>query len=176
MLLYIVEAKKGCKKKSLNILSLAAYLLKYHRGQQKHGPGFLSRVPDPGRWFRLLFLSFWGVSMDRKVSTFYNNFVTNILLNQNMFSQQEIILVLTSVYQAEVKNYMHVFVVFSTSTISACLTQLHKLGHKPFRPKTIWARYSSAQIDFYAPNFEKVGDTLVSACPCVCVWGIEISS
>ena len=27
MLLYIVEAKKGCKKKSLNILSLAAYLL-----------------------------------------------------------------------------------------------------------------------------------------------------
>ena len=28
MLLYIVEAKKGCKKKSLNILSLAAYLLK----------------------------------------------------------------------------------------------------------------------------------------------------
>ena len=31
---------------------------------------------------------------------------------------------------------------------------------------------------FYAPNFEKVGDILVSACPCVCVrvWGIEISS
>ena len=29
MLLYIVEAKKGCKKKSLNILSLAAYLLKW---------------------------------------------------------------------------------------------------------------------------------------------------
>ena len=28
MLLYIVEAKKGRKKKSLNILSLAAYLLK----------------------------------------------------------------------------------------------------------------------------------------------------
>ena len=28
MLLYIVEAKKGCKKKSLNILSLAADLLK----------------------------------------------------------------------------------------------------------------------------------------------------
>ena len=28
MLLNIVEAKKGCKKKSLNILSLAAYLLK----------------------------------------------------------------------------------------------------------------------------------------------------
>ena len=28
MLLYIAEAKKGCKKKSLNILSLAAYLLK----------------------------------------------------------------------------------------------------------------------------------------------------
>ena len=28
MLVYIVEAKKGCKKKSLNILSLAAYLLK----------------------------------------------------------------------------------------------------------------------------------------------------
>ena len=28
VLLYIVEAKKGCKKKSLNILSLAAYLLK----------------------------------------------------------------------------------------------------------------------------------------------------
>ena len=28
MLLYIVEAKKGCKKKSFNILSLAAYLLK----------------------------------------------------------------------------------------------------------------------------------------------------
>ena len=27
VLLYIVEAKKGCKKKSLNILSLAAYLL-----------------------------------------------------------------------------------------------------------------------------------------------------
>ena len=26
VLLYIVEAKKGCKKKSLNILSLAAYL------------------------------------------------------------------------------------------------------------------------------------------------------
>ena len=23
----------------------------------------------------------------------------------------------------------------------------------------------------YAPNFEKVGDILVSACPCVCVWG-----
>ena len=29
VLLYIVEAKKGCKKKSLNILSLAAYLLKW---------------------------------------------------------------------------------------------------------------------------------------------------
>ena len=28
VLLYIVEAKKGCKNKSLNILSLAAYLLK----------------------------------------------------------------------------------------------------------------------------------------------------
>ena len=28
VLLYIVEAKKGCKKKGLNILSLAAYLLK----------------------------------------------------------------------------------------------------------------------------------------------------
>ena len=28
VLLYIVEAKKGCKKKSLNILSLAADLLK----------------------------------------------------------------------------------------------------------------------------------------------------
>ena len=33
-------------------------------------------------------------------------------------------------------------------------------------------------FDFHAPNFEKVGDILVSACPCVCVrvWGIEISS
>ena len=31
VLLYIVEAEKGCKKKSLNILSLAAYLLKSHR-------------------------------------------------------------------------------------------------------------------------------------------------
>ena len=30
VLLHIVEAKKGCKKKSLNILSLAAYLLKTH--------------------------------------------------------------------------------------------------------------------------------------------------
>ena len=29
VLLYIVEAKKGCKKKSLNILSLAADLLKF---------------------------------------------------------------------------------------------------------------------------------------------------
>ena len=29
-LLYIVEAKKGCKKKSLDILSLAADLLKHH--------------------------------------------------------------------------------------------------------------------------------------------------
>ena len=34
----------------------------------------------------------------------------------------------------------------------------------------------------YAPNFEKVGDILVSVCPsvcvyvCVCVWGMEISS
>ena len=44
--------------------------------------------------------SFSGVSLDRNFSTFYNNVVTNILLNQNMFSQQEIILVLTSVYQA----------------------------------------------------------------------------
>ena len=32
MLLYIVEAKKGCKKKSLNILSLAAYLLNISYG------------------------------------------------------------------------------------------------------------------------------------------------
>ena len=32
VLLYIVEAKKGCKKKRLNILSLAAYLLKVVRG------------------------------------------------------------------------------------------------------------------------------------------------
>ena len=24
--------------------------------------------------------------------------------------------------------------------------------------------------DFYAPNFEKVGDILVSACPCVCMY------
>ena len=33
-MLYIVEAKKGCKKKSLNILSLVAYLLKslLHQG------------------------------------------------------------------------------------------------------------------------------------------------
>ena len=30
--------------------------------------------------------------------------------------------------------------------------------------------------DFYAPNFEKVGDILVSACPCVCVLRFEISS
>ena len=30
VLLYIVEAKKGCKKKSLNILSLAADLLKHN--------------------------------------------------------------------------------------------------------------------------------------------------
>ena len=36
----------------------------------------------------------------------------------------------------------------------------------------------SVDQHFYAPNFEKVGDILVSACPCVsvCVWGIEISS
>ena len=25
-------------------------------------------------------------------------------------------------------------------------------------------------IGFYAPNFEKVGNILVSACPCVCMW------
>ena len=25
------------------------------------------------------------------------------------------------------------------------------------------------KTDFYAPNFEKVGDILVSACPCVCI-------
>ena len=25
-------------------------------------------------------------------------------------------------------------------------------------------------LTFYAPNFEKVGDILVSACPCVCVY------
>ena len=31
VLLYIVEAKKGCKKKSLNILSLAADLLKSNK-------------------------------------------------------------------------------------------------------------------------------------------------
>ena len=34
--------------------------------------------------------------------------------------------------------------------------------------------------DLYAPNFEKVGDILVSACPyvcvCVCVFIFEISS
>ena len=29
---------------------------------------------------------------------------------------------------------------------------------------------------FYAPNFEKVGDILVSACAPVYVWGIKISS
>ena len=30
---------------------------------------------------------------------------------------------------------------------------------------------SILEICFYAPNFEKVGDILVSACPCVCVGG-----
>ena len=39
---------------------------------------------------------------------------------------------------------------------------------------------SLGKLFYYAPNFEKVGDILVSACPCVCVcvrvWGIEISS
>ena len=34
MLLYIVEAKKGCKKKSLNILSLAADLFKWENLQE----------------------------------------------------------------------------------------------------------------------------------------------
>ena len=33
VLLYIVEAKKGCKKKSLNILSLTADLLKRLNGE-----------------------------------------------------------------------------------------------------------------------------------------------
>ena len=28
----------------------------------------------------------------------------------------------------------------------------------------------SGEEDFYAPNFEKVGDILVSACPCVCMY------
>ena len=31
-------------------------------------------------------------------------------------------------------------------------------------------------FDHYAPNFEKVGDILVSACPYVCVFMFEISS
>ena len=33
-------------------------------------------------------------------------------------------------------------------------------------------------VNFYAPNFEKVGDILVSACPyvCMCVFMFEISS
>ena len=31
-------------------------------------------------------------------------------------------------------------------------------------------------IPNYAPNFEKVGDILVSACPCVCEFMFEISS
>ena len=38
--------------------------------------------------------------------------------------------------------------------------------------------YRTKRIHFYAPNFEKVGDILVSAC--LCVWGggggMEISS
>ena len=49
----------------------------------------------------------------------------------------------------------------------------------------LWSRYSDiislltitvrgvsnkhCLLPFYAPNFEKVGDILVSACPCVCV-------
>ena len=35
VLLNIVEAKKGCKKKSVNILSLAAYLLKISNKRYK---------------------------------------------------------------------------------------------------------------------------------------------
>ena len=30
--------------------------------------------------------------------------------------------------------------------------------------------YSGMKININAPNFEKVGDKLVSACPCVCVY------
>ena len=43
VLLYIVEAKKGSKKKSLNILSLAAYLLKCFN---KHTYHILSENPS----------------------------------------------------------------------------------------------------------------------------------
>ena len=50
MLLYIVEAKKGCKKKSLNILSLAAYLLNTEgykmerRDRDAHGGGIMTFI------------------------------------------------------------------------------------------------------------------------------------
>ena len=45
-----------------------------------------------------------------------------------------------------------------------------------FRSQASIVSEKSTVFTFYAPNFEKVGDILVSACPCVRVWGIEISS
>ena len=48
MLLYIVEAKKGCKKKSLNILSLAAYLLKRKSNEEqlKHNAKVICKLDE----------------------------------------------------------------------------------------------------------------------------------
>ena len=44
----------------------------------------------------------------------------------------------------------------------------------------LWISVGGQTLSFYAPNFEKVGDILVSACPyvcvCLCVFMFEISS
>ena len=42
----------------------------------------------------------------------------------------------------------------------------------PIVTKEIEVRFlSDSKAFYYAPNFEKVGDMLVSACPCVCMCG-----
>ena len=45
----------------------------------------------------------------------------------------------------------------------------HYRQHAPAGAGQVCCRQSLVPFDFYAPNFDKVGDILVSACPCVCM-------
>ena len=63
VLLYIVEAKKGCKKKSLNILSLAADLLKQNYS--------LIITKNTDTLIRLLENKFIGITNSFIVKNFY---------------------------------------------------------------------------------------------------------
>ena len=64
----------------------------------------------------------------------------------------------------------HFFTIYFPGFVCLCFT-------RPRYQVSVY-RTIGPLVPFYAPNFEKVGDILVSACPyvCMCVFMFEISS